>query len=56
MLFPNWSHLNKHYKIEPTANNAGKSNENGKVERSNGLFKRSLGTAEMRRKNSKKMV
>ena len=38
----NWSHLNKHYKIEPTANNAGKSNENGKVERSNGLFKRSL--------------
>ena len=38
----NWKNLNKHYKIEPTTNNAGKSNENGKVERSNGLFKRSL--------------
>jgi hypothetical protein len=38
----NWQSLNQHYGIEATTNNAGKSNENGKVERSNGLFKRSL--------------
>ena len=38
----NWKNLNKHYNIKPTTNNAGKSNENGKIERSNGLFKRSL--------------
>lgn len=37
-----WVKLNKYYGIEPTKNNPGKSNENGKVERSNGLFKRSL--------------
>ena len=38
----NWLHLMKHYGVTPTTNNPGKSNENGKVERSNGLFKRSL--------------
>lgn len=37
-----WEDLNEHYKIKATTNNVGKSNENGKVERSNGLFKRSL--------------
>jgi hypothetical protein len=38
----NWAKLMVHYKVEPTTNNAGKSNENGKVERSNGMLKRSL--------------
>lgn len=38
----NWQHLMNHYNVTPTVNNPGKSNENGKVERSNGLFKRSL--------------
>jgi hypothetical protein len=38
----NWKHLTKHYNVEPTVNNPGKSNENGKVERSNGLIKRSI--------------
>ena len=37
-----WQKVMRHYNVEPTVNNAGKSNENGKVERSNGLFKRSL--------------
>lgn len=37
-----WLQLTKHYGVTPTSNNPGKSNENGKVERSNGLFKRSL--------------
>jgi transposase len=38
----NWLQLMRHYGVTPTSNNPGKSNENGKVERSNGLFKRSL--------------
>ncbi len=38
----NWTKLMQHYKVDPTTNNAGKSNENGKVERSNGMLKRSL--------------
>lgn len=37
-----WNKLMSHYAVEPTVNNPGKSNENGKVERSNGLLKRSL--------------
>jgi hypothetical protein len=38
----NWKKLTSHYNVEPTTNNPGKSNENGKVERSNGLIKRSV--------------
>ena len=38
----NWKKVMQHYQVEPTTNNAGKSNENGKVERSNGMLKRSL--------------
>lgn len=38
----NWQQLMNHYGVEPTVNNPGKSNENGKVERSNGLIKASL--------------
>jgi hypothetical protein len=37
-----WGKLMSHYNTQPTVNNPGKSNENGKVERSNGLIKRSL--------------
>lgn len=37
-----WSKLMSHYNTRPTVNNPGKSNENGKVERSNGLIKRSI--------------
>lgn len=38
----NWAAVTSHYDIDPTVNNPGKSNENGKVERSNGMFKRSI--------------
>jgi hypothetical protein len=38
----NWKKLTSHYNVEPTTNNPGKSNENGKVERSNGSIKRSI--------------
>ena len=38
----NWKRVMQYYQVEPTTNNAGKSNENGKVERSNGMLKRSL--------------
>ena len=38
----NWKKLTQHYNVAPTVNNAGKSNENGKVERSNGMIKRSI--------------
>lgn len=37
-----WNKVMKHYNVEPTVNNPGKSNENGKVERSNGAIKRSI--------------
>lgn len=38
----NWSQLCDHYNIKASTNNPGKSQENGKVERSNGLIQRSL--------------
>ena len=38
----NWSQLCDHYSIKASTNNPGKSQENGKVERSNGLIQRSL--------------
>ncbi len=46
----NWKRVMQHYKVEPTVNNAGKSNENGKVERSNGMLKRSIENYALQRK------
>jgi transposase len=37
-----WKDFLRHYGVEPSANNPGKSNENGSVEKSHDLFKRAL--------------
>jgi hypothetical protein len=39
---PGWENFLRHFDVEPTANNPGKSNENGSVEKSHHLFKRAI--------------
>ena len=38
----NWSSLMKHYKVQPSRNNPGVSHENGSVEKSNDIFKKTV--------------
>lgn len=37
-----WSNLMKHYKVVPTTNNPGESNENGSIEKSHDLLKKAI--------------
>jgi transposase len=39
---PGWENFLRHFEVEPSANNPGKSNENGSVEKSHHLFKHAI--------------
>jgi transposase len=39
---PGWENFLRHFEVQPTSNNPGKSNENGSVEKSHHLFKRMM--------------